>query len=365
MTFVKSRLYCTLIMFQVVSNTCSKLQVLNVSQSSSVTDLGLVYLCACKYLREIYFDNHHHHSGHRVLPKVVSCLLQHLNYLEVIDVASLEEGIEFYLNAGDDDHHEDTLKLVHYTGSDRLSADILRICPKLRTFKLFVTDDLPHLGSTLANVANSLDQITLVYDDDRDLGADLDAFLARCGAKIASLQIIGRRLKFRPEDLIRVSDHCKFLDVLRIPHFKFVLSDGEAELERLRERPLNLPFTTEIRLGDVVIENKGKEAFKWLLGGCPDLEKLFLSFPSSAYYFSDFLLDDILNVNPLGRLEQFSLQEGSLTLISALRLISSRPKLRIIGRLLTWDVESSELETFTNILRHANSLKLLQNIKIY
>ena len=50
--------------------------------------------------------------------------------------------------------------------------------------------------------------------------------------------------------------------------------------------------------------------------------------------------------------------------ISALRLISSRPKLRSIGRLMSWDVESSELDTFAQILRKANGMRLLQDIDI-
>ena len=65
----------------------------------------------------------------------------------------------------------------------------------------------------------------------------------------------------------------------------------------------------------------------------------FISFSQTfsgdtAFYFSDFLLDDVLGRNPLGRLERFVVSNVSLTLISALRLISSRPKLRTVGRLL-------------------------------
>ena len=38
-----------------------------------------------------------------------------------------------------------------------------------------------------------------------------------------------------------------------------------------------------------------------------------------GYFFSDFLLDDILAVNPLSQLQEFLLKDGALTLISALR----------------------------------------------
>ena len=37
------------------------------------------------------------------------------------------------------------------------------------------------------------------------------------------------------------------------------------------------------------------------------------------------------------------------------RLITSKPKLRTVGRLLHWDVEPCELDTFIGILRYAVS----------
>ena len=54
------------------------------------------------------------------------------------------------------------LKLVHYTGSDKL-AEVMAVCPKIRTFKLFVTESLPKMGATLQNCNNSLDHVTLLY----------------------------------------------------------------------------------------------------------------------------------------------------------------------------------------------------------
>ena len=54
------------------------------------------------------------------------------------------------------------LKLAHYTGSDKL-AEVMAVCPKIRTFKLFVTESLPKMGTTLQSCNNSLDHVTLVY----------------------------------------------------------------------------------------------------------------------------------------------------------------------------------------------------------
>ena len=37
----------------------------------------------------------------------------------------------------------------------------MEICPKLRTFKLFVTASLPDLGATLGTLGHCLDQVRL------------------------------------------------------------------------------------------------------------------------------------------------------------------------------------------------------------
>ena len=61
------------------------------------------------------------------------------------------------------------LKLVHYTGSDKL-AEVMAVCPKIRRFKLFVTESLPKMGATLQNCNNSLDHVTLVYSPRKQTG---------------------------------------------------------------------------------------------------------------------------------------------------------------------------------------------------
>jgi hypothetical protein len=48
----------------------------------------------------------------------------------------------------------------------------------------------------------------------------------------------------------------------------------------------SLPFLTELRLSNIVVEAFGKEVFRFLLGGCADIEKLYLSFADTAYFFS-------------------------------------------------------------------------------
>ena len=164
-------------------------------------------------------------------------------------------------------------------------------------------------------------------------------------------------------DFTSIAENCKFLDSLTVERLRIGYFDPDPDLE-----PLALPFLTSMKLKQIKVERRrGREAFKFLLGGCPDLERLLLVFDNvdyTAFFFNDFLIDDVLNLNPLNRLESLVLKNVSLTLISALRMISQRPKLRSLGSLMTWDVEASELRTFAGILRKANSLKLLQNISI-
>ena len=99
-----------------------------------------------------------------------------------------------------------------------------------------------------------------------------------------------------------------------------------------------------------------------LFSACPDLEDLDVHFDTNATFFSDFFLDDILCKNSMGKLKTFQVKNSSLTLISALRLLDSRPKLTKIGQILKWDVELSELDTFAQIVYKARSLNLLQNV---
>ena len=87
-----------------------------------------------------------------------------------------------------------------------------------------------------------------------------------------------------------------------------------------------------------------------------------MEFPEKAWFFSDFLLDEILVVNPLQRLETFVIKNATITLISALRLLNQRPKLKKIGQILQWDVEISELDTFEQIIKRAKSLNLLHDV---
>ena len=45
--------------------------------------------------------------------------------------------------------------------TDMTTDQVMDICPKLRTFKLFVTASLPDLGDTLSTLGHCLDQVFL------------------------------------------------------------------------------------------------------------------------------------------------------------------------------------------------------------
>jgi hypothetical protein len=372
----------------VVADSCHRLQVLDISYSSQVTDIGLVHLCGvlrgphvsttythspggCKYLRELYLNPQSESGGNIIMPRVIACLLRHLSYLQVADLENLHPGVDHYYRgtAGEYHHRQHRVKplqLVHYTGSDRL-AEVMDICPKLRTFKLFVTASLPDLGSTLDKMNNYLEHVTLVYSAHHNTLTGFQQFLQACGRRINQLEVeCCAHTVVTPTDLIAIATYCPQIDSLAFSNFH--VANPENENHGIESpvpfKPACFTFLSSLKLANVQVTTHGKEIFRYLLGGATDLETVFISFKTAGFFFSDFLLDDILSLNPLAHLQEFVLRGGALTLISALRLISSRPKLHTVGRLLHWDVEASELDTFIQILRRAKSLNLLQDISI-
>ena len=147
------------------------------------------------------------------------------------------------------------------------------------------------------------------------------------------------------------------LDSLTLTHFEPV------EPTEVPADPLDMRYLTSLKLEKARLGAKAREIMLHMLGGCHDLEVLQISFTEGSrfanFFFNDFFLDDLLKKNPLSRLEEFLVENGSLTLISALKLLSDRPKLRTIGALSKWDVEPSEYAAFQGILFKAKGMKLL------
>ncbi len=87
--------------------------------------------------------------------------------------------------------------------------------PKLRTFKLFVTEPLPELGATLAKMNNSLEHVTLVYPTHQSSLTGLQQFLSACGGRISQLEVeCSPHTLVKPADLTAIASHCPQVESL-------------------------------------------------------------------------------------------------------------------------------------------------------
>lgn len=218
-------------------------------------------------------------------------------------------------------------------------------------------DDLIRVGQLLqASPRLVLDRMTLVYPSNYATVQGLPDFLGYCGQRINILRIetSASTTFWSPHHLSDIARCCPLLDALEITGLKML---EESHADNMVD--LNFRYLTQLKLRQVSAD--AGHVVLLLLSACPDVELLDVEFASTATFFSDFFLDDVLFRNPMGRLEAFLLENASLTLISALRLLNSRPKLRRIGHILKWDVEPSELEMFAQIVHRAKNLNLLQH----
>merc|ERR1711974_97607 len=99
---------------------------------------------------------------------------------------------------------------------------------------------------------------------------------------------------------------------------------------------------------------------------------LVATFPTWKFCTSSFVIQSQIFSSTTSTLMRFSAPipwgdwrnfhtNGCLTLISGLKLFSSRPKLKTLGDISQWDVEASEMETFLTILLRAKSMNLLRH----
>ena len=106
----------------VVADTAPRLTILDISHSAAVTDAGLLHLTrGCSYLRELYFNPHSQPADRQIRPRVIACLLTHLEMLQVVDLSNLHPGIEeYYLHYRHRYASLKPLNLLHYTGQSSL-----------------------------------------------------------------------------------------------------------------------------------------------------------------------------------------------------------------------------------------------------
>ena len=156
----------------------------------------------------------------------------------------------------------------------------MQICPKLRTFKLFVTELLPELGNTLSDLGHTLDQITLVYPPATESLSGLQEFLTACGRRISRLDVeCSTDTIITVQDLISITTNCTQLESVSFNNFHVTAEvDPRVSHSPVPYDPARFPFLRNVRLSNVIIEDFGKDVFRYLLGGAHDLETLYVSF---------------------------------------------------------------------------------------
>jgi len=330
----------------------------------------------CKYLRELHFNPQSSSTTiNPVMPRVVAYILRQLKHIRVCNMERLADGLQYYLHGPEGGYHPKmnriaNLKLTHFqdTASQELTEEMLQICPYLRNLKLTVVDNLDKVGQALqSNPQITLDKVTLAYGEDQpSVEQSLTTFLQLCGQRISVLVLqCSDKTFLSAKDLSTIAQNCPLLDALEIINLS-MSEEPDAISASALQQPINFRFLTQLKLNQISLEPPNgvllRELCLFLLAGCPDLEMLHMEFPEKAWFFSDFLLDEILLVNHMPRLESFVIKNAALTLISALRLLNSRPKLKTIGHILKWDVEVSELDTFGQIIKRAKRLNLLHDV---
>ena len=81
------------------------------------------------------------------------------------------------------------------------------------------------------------------------------------------------------EDLVAIARHCVQLESLAFTNFH-VLAEVDPRVSHcpVPLSPAKFPFLRNVRLSNVVIEDFGKDVFRYLIGGAHDIESLYVSF---------------------------------------------------------------------------------------
>ena len=108
----------------------------------------------------------------------------------------------------------------------------------------------------------------------------LQDFLSACGRRISRLDVeCGPDTLISCEDLVSVSRHCSQLESLVFTNFH-VLAEVDPRVSHcpVPLTPAKFPFLRNVRLSNVVIDDFGKDVFRYLIGGAHDIESLYVSF---------------------------------------------------------------------------------------
>ena len=105
-------------------------------------------------------------------------------------------------------------------------------------------------------------------------------FLSACGRRISRLDVeCGPDTLISCEDLVAIARHCVQLESLAFTNFH-VLAEVDPRVSHcpVPLSPAKFPFLRNVRLSNVVIEDFGKDVFRYLIGGAQDIESLYVSF---------------------------------------------------------------------------------------
>ena len=105
-------------------------------------------------------------------------------------------------------------------------------------------------------------------------------FLSACGRRISRLDVeCGPDTLISCEDLVAIARHCVQLESLAFTNFH-VLAEVDPRVSHcpVPLSPAKFPFLRNVRLSNVVIEDFGKDVFRYLIGGAHDIESLYVSF---------------------------------------------------------------------------------------
>jgi hypothetical protein len=84
----------------------------------------------------------------------------------------------------------------------------------------------------------------------------------------------------RLQDFATIAAHCPLLDSLSVARFRV-----DQPRDTLPASPAKFNFLTSLRLSDLEVENCGREFFIFVLGGCPELENLVVSFRTRCQFY--------------------------------------------------------------------------------
>merc|ERR1711982_68529 len=115
------------------------------------------------------------------------------------------------------------------------------------------------LGSTLQDLGHTLDQITLVYPPATQSLSGFIDFLTACGRRISRLDV--------ESSTKAIATNCSQLESLSFNNFHVIAEvDPRVSHSPVPMDPAKFPFLRNVRLSNIIIDDFGKDVFRYLIG---------------------------------------------------------------------------------------------------